>query len=180
MTLPVLRTKRLVLRPFTVEDAPRVRELAGAREIALNTLNIPHPYPEGAAEEWIRAHEQKIAEGMLSFAIDDGALVGAIGLTVKRCDDAAEIGYWVGVPFWGRGYTTEAAAEVIRYAFEDLQLNKVYAAHFTRNPSSGRVMQKLGMRYEGTLRQQHKKWGEYVDVDFYGILRGEFVGQSGS
>ena len=174
----ILRTKRLVLRPFTLADAPRVQELAGAREVALNTLMIPHPYPDGAAEEWIGTHEAKLAEGVMNFAIDDGALVGAIGLIVKRADDVAEIGYWIGVPYWGRGYATEAAAEVVRYGFEERGLNKIYAACFVRNPASGRVLQKLGMRREGTLRQQHKKWDEYVDVDFYGILRREFTSRS--
>ena len=174
MEQPTLRTARLVLRPFTLADAPRVQQLAGAREVALNTLMIPHPYPDGAAEEWIRSHEAKLAEGAINFAIDDGALVGAIALTVKRDDEVAEIGYWLGVPFWGRGYTTEAAAEVVRYGFEELNLNKIYAAYFVRNPASGAILRKLGMRYEGTLRQQHKKWGEYIDVEFYGILRNEY------
>ena len=172
MAIPTLRTQRLVLRPFTLADAPRVQKLAGEREVALNTLTIPHPYPDGAAEEWIRSHELK--EGEVGFAIDDGQLVGAIGLKVKRDDDIAELGYWIGVPYWGLGYASEAAAEVIRYGFEELQLNKIYAAHFTRNLASGRVMQKLGMCYEGTLRQHHKKWGEYVDEDVYGILREEW------
>ncbi len=172
MDRPTLRTKRLVLRPFTLADAPRVQQLAGAHEVALNTLSIPHPYPDGAAEEWIRSHEQK--KGEIGFAIDDGELVGAIGLKVKRDDDIAEIGYWIGVPYWGRGYASEAAAEVIRFGFEELKLNKIFAAHFSRNPASGRVLQKLGMKFEGTLRQQHKKWGEYVDEEFYGILRSDW------
>lgn len=175
MTLPVLRTARLTLRSFTLADAPRVQQLAGAREIALNTLTIPHPYPDGKAEEWISSHEKQEAEGSIAFAIDDGELVGACGLVVKREDDIAEIGYWIGMPYWGRGYATEAVAAVIRYGFEELGLNKIYAAHFVRNPESGKVMRKLGMRHEGTLRQQHKKWGEYQDEELYGILRSEWA-----
>jgi len=69
-----------VLRPFPLADAPRVQQFAGAREVALNTLTIPHPYPDGAAEEWIESHDAKFAEGTINFAIDDGDLVGAIGL----------------------------------------------------------------------------------------------------
>jgi len=175
MNRPTLRTRRLALRPFTLADAPRVQQLAGAREVALNTLSIPHPYPDGAAEEWISSHETKLEQGQINFAIDDGQLVGAVGLIVKRPDDIAEIGYWIGVPYWGRGYACEAAEAVIRYGFEDLALNKIFAAHFTRNPASGRVLQKLGMKHEGTLRQQHKKWDEYVDAEIYAILKRDWV-----
>ena len=165
-----LKTERLTLRPLTLEDAPRVQLLAGAREVALNTLLIPHPYPDGAAEAWIANRGDEIA-----FAIDDGELAGVIGLRVKRDDDIAEIGYWIGVPYWGRGYATEAAAAVVRYGFEKLALNKIYAGYFARNEASGKVLRKIGMKREGTLRQHHKKWGEYVDVEFMGILREEWV-----
>jgi ribosomal-protein-alanine N-acetyltransferase len=175
MQRPILRTRRLVLRPFTLADAPRVQQLAAAREVALNTLSIPHPYPDGAAEDWISSHEAKFEQGHINFAIDDGLLVGAIGLVTKREDDVAEIGYWIGLPYWGRGYASEAAEAVVRYGFEDQNLNKIYAAHFTRNPASGRVLQRLGMRHEGTLRQQNKKWDEYVDSELYAILKSEWA-----
>lgn len=173
MPVPTLRTARLTLRAFTLEDAPRVRELAGAYEVALSTLLIPHPYPEGAAEAWIGMHEDDFAQNRIHhFAIDDGQLIGSIGMVLKS-EGVAEIGYWIGVPFWGRGYASEAAAEVVRYAFEECHLHRVFACHFTRNPASGRVLQNAGMKYEGTLRQHLKKWDEYVDLAFYGILRDE-------
>jgi len=174
MNRPTLRTQRLILRPFELSDAARVKELAGAREVALNTLLIPHPYPDGGAEEWINTHEEKTAEGNYSFAIDDGQLVGAIGLHSKPEFDRAEVGYWLGVPFWGRGYATEAVGAVIRFGFEELGLHRIYAGYFSRNAASGRVMEKNGMRCEGTLRQHVKKWNEYVDIIYYGILRSEW------
>lgn len=171
---PTLRTRRLVLRPFTMDDAPAVQQLAGAYEVALNTALIPHPYPDGAAEAWIARHQQDFDQKRIyHFALDDGQLAGAMGL-VMRDEGIAEIGYWVGVPFWNRGYASEAGLAVLRYGFEDLGLHRVYAGHFVRNASSGRVMQKIGMRYEGTLRHHAFKWGEYVDVAYYGILRDEF------
>ena len=169
----ILKTTRLTLRPLALTDAPRVQHLAGAREVALNTLTIPHPYPDGAAEEWIRRRVSGESPE-LAFAIDDGELAGLVGLHVKRDDDIAEIGYWIGVPYWGRGYATEAAREVMRYGFEELNLNKIYAGYFKRNAASGKVLRKLGMTLEGTLRQHHKKWGEYVDVAFMAILRSEW------
>jgi len=173
---PTLPTERLVLRPFELTDAPAVQRLAGDREIALNTATIPHPYPDGMAEKWIATHQEDFdAKKNLTLAIDAGELVGAVGLIFTLDEDRAEIGYWVGVPHWGKGYASEAAAGMLRYGFEDLGHNRIHAGFYTRNPASGRVMEKIGMKYEGTLRQHHKKWGEFVDVAVYGILREEWV-----
>ena len=174
MTVPVLRTARLTLRPFKAEDAPRIQELASAREVALNTLRIPHPYPDGAAEEWIASQPAKEATGFFNFAIDDGQFVGSCGLIVNRDDDLAEIGYWIGVPYWGRRYASEAAAELVRYGFEEMGLNRIFAAYFARNAASGSVLRKIGMKHEGTLRQAAKKWGEYQDLEMYAIVRSDW------
>ncbi|HVE72549.1 MAG TPA: GNAT family protein [Thermoanaerobaculia bacterium] len=172
--MKTLRTARLTLRPFTLDDAPAVQGLCGAYEVALNTLLIPHPYPDGAAEQWISMHGEHYEQNRVHhFAIDDGQLVGAMGLVMKG-DGIAEIGYWIGVPFWGRGYATEAAREVVRYGFEDCGLARIYAGHFSRNPASGKVLAKAGMKHEGTLRHHAHKWGEYLDLVMYGILRDEF------
>jgi [ribosomal protein S5]-alanine N-acetyltransferase len=172
--MPILKTERLTLRPFTLADAPAMQQLAGAYEVALNTLMIPHPYPEGAAEWWIGTHQAEFDEDRsVNFAIDDGRLNGAIGLMNIR-DGIAEIGYWIGVPFWGRGYASEAARAVVRYGFEERGFHRIFAQHFTRNPASGRVLQKVGMTYEGLLRGHLKKWDEYLDLACYGILRSEW------
>ena len=176
MRFPHLKTERLTIRPFQMEDAPRIRQLAGAREVALNTLFIPHPYPDGAAEEWIASQAVKLQEeNSLNLAIDNGEFIGAIGLQIKKDHNHAEIGYWIGVPYWGRGYATEAVGAMIRYGFQELKLNKIFAAYFARNAASGRVMEKNGMRHEGTLRQHQKKWNEYVDLEFYGILSEDWM-----
>jgi RimJ/RimL family protein N-acetyltransferase len=172
--LPALRTERLVLRAFELSDVPQVQQMAGEREVALNTISIPHPYPAGAAAEWIASQEQKREQGDVNFAIDDGQLVGSIGLRVQRDFERAELGYWIGKPFWGRGYATEAAGAVIRYGFQELNLHRIYAGYFHRNEQSARVMIKSGMQYEGRLRQHVKKWDEFVDVVYYGILREEW------
>ncbi|HET7565509.1 MAG TPA: GNAT family N-acetyltransferase [Gemmatimonadaceae bacterium] len=175
---PTLETERLALRPFMLTDAPDVERLAGDRDVAVNTLNIPHPYDQATAELWISTHEVSFAVGQqVTFAITDratGALMGAISLTINTEHERAELGYWIGKEFWGCGYTTEAAAVVLRYAFQVLEVNRVFACHFTRNPASGRVMQKIGMRYEGRLRQHVKKWGEWEDIEMYSVLREEY------
>lgn len=168
-----LATERLLLRPFTLDDAPAVQRLASAYEVAENTLLIPHPYPEGAAAEWI-AKQKPANNHVFAITLHEGDVIGAVGLEVQPEHDRGEIGYWIGVPYWGRGYMTEAARAVIGWAFESLRLRRVFAFHFTRNPASGRVMQKIGMRHEGSLRQHDKKWNEYVDVEVYGILNSEW------
>jgi [ribosomal protein S5]-alanine N-acetyltransferase len=174
MNRPTLRSSRLTLRPFDAGDAPALQTLVGAYEIALNTLMIPHPYPDGAAVEWIARHQEDFDQNrIVHFAVDDGQLVGTMALVTKD-EGVAEIGYWIGVPFWGRGYASEAAAAVVRYGFEERGLRRVFAMHFGRNPASGRVLQNAGMQYEGTLRQHLKKWDEYVDLVCYGILREEY------
>jgi [ribosomal protein S5]-alanine N-acetyltransferase len=174
---PRLETERLVLRPFDLNDAPRVQLLAGDRAVAATTKNIPHPYEDGLAEQWIGAHQEHFERGQLvTFAIvlrDGSELIGAIGLTLNLAQERAELGYWIGKPYWGCGYCTEAGHAVLRYAFDTLCLHRVHAHHLSHNPASGRVMQKLGMRHEGRLRQHIKKWDEFLDVEAYGILRSE-------
>lgn len=164
-----------MLRPLRESDAAAVERLAGDRAVADTTVNIPHPYPAGAAVEWIGAHAAAWREGTQhTFAIverQSGELVGAIGLVVNLAHARAELGYWVGVPWWNRGYATEAARQMLRYAFESLDLNRVQATHFSRNGASGSVMKKIGMTHEGRSRQQFRKWETFEDVERYAILR---------
>jgi ribosomal-protein-alanine N-acetyltransferase len=177
---PHLETERLILRQFSPDDAPEVQRLAGDRAVASTTQTIPHPYQDGVAEAWIATHAPAFERGeSVSFAVvrrEAGQLVGAIGLRLAPQHERAELGYWIGVPYWNQGYATEAARAVITYAFQTLGLNKVYAQHLTRNPASGRVMQKAGMRPEGILRAHVKKWGAFEDLATYSILRWEFEG----
>ena len=180
---PALTTERLLLRPFTLADAPVVQQFAGDRDIASTTLNIPHPYEDGMAEEWISTHQEKFEQGeSVIFAItlwNDDGLIGAIGLTINQRYERAELGYWIGKPHWGNGYCTEAAKVVLYYGFTVLGLNRIHAHHFSRNPASGRVMEKIGMKYEGCLRQHAKRWGVFKDLRMYAILKSEYESRSG-
>jgi RimJ/RimL family protein N-acetyltransferase len=176
--MTILTTERLILRPPDLADAPAIQRLAGAREVALNTLRIPHPYPDGAAEAWITRPRTDQEINFMITLRDTGEVAGGMGLIVIRDYARAEIGYWIGVPYWNRGYATESGRAVVRYGFEELSLNRIYAEHFTRNAASGRVMEKIGMRHEGSLRQHLVKWGETIDVEIYGILRQEWVARS--
>lgn len=175
-----MATERLVLRAFVPENAPDVQSLCGAREVARTTRPIPHPYPDGEAERWISTHRTQFESGeAVHFAVElseTGELIGGVTLAISRDDDRAHLTYWIGVPYWCRGYATEAAREAIRHAFEDLDLHRVHAAHFGSNPASGRVMQKVGMTREGIMREHHKKWGEYEDRVAYGLLAADWEG----
>jgi RimJ/RimL family protein N-acetyltransferase len=175
---PTLRTERLILRPFALEDAPAVKLYASAVEIAGVTQHIPHPYEDGMAEGWIASHQSAFEAGEMScFAItlrEGGEFIGAIGLGFNSSNRSAELGYWIGLPFWGQGYCTEAAGAVLDYGFGVRGLDRIVATHFGRNPASGRVMQKIGMTQEGCLRRHVLKWGRREDLVYYGILREEW------
>ncbi|MCI0745805.1 MAG: GNAT family N-acetyltransferase [Verrucomicrobia subdivision 3 bacterium] len=174
----IIQTERLVLRPFVLADAPAVQRLAGSAQVADTTLMIPHPYPDGAAEGFIRQSWSDRESGEhYVFAIrlrDREELCGAMGLKMTPKHERAELGYWIGVPYWNKGYATEAGRAILRYAFETLKLHSVNAHHFARNPASGRVLKKIGMSYEGRLRQHVKKSSRFEDLECYSILKSEW------
>jgi RimJ/RimL family protein N-acetyltransferase len=178
LSQPVLETPRLRLRPFVAADGPDVERLAGDRAIADTTQNIPYPYPAGAGAAWIASLPGIWEAGNgVTFAITDresGALIGGIGLAITRISASAELGYWIAVPHWGRGYATEASRAVLALGF-DMGVHRVQARHLTRNPASGRVMVKLGMTFEGVLREAATKWGRFEDVALYAVLEREFL-----
>jgi ribosomal-protein-alanine N-acetyltransferase len=175
MISPTLQTERLLLRAYVLGDAPELARLAGAREVAATTLRIPHPYSVAQAEAFI-AQSQSGADEDVGFAIvlrENSALLGGIGLRLTKEHHRAELGYWIGVPYWGNGYATEAARAVLQYGFEVLKLHRIRASHVTNNVASGRVLRKIGMKHEGRLPQHILKWGSYVDLELYGMLAGD-------
>jgi ribosomal-protein-alanine N-acetyltransferase len=158
-TTPTLQTARLVLGAFDLNDAAELQRLAGAREIADTTLSIPHPYELDHALAWIGQQRRETVRGRATnFAIrlhPEGALIGSAGLRdIDPEHLQAELGFWIGHEWWGKGYAREAASAVIRFGFESLGLNRIYAHHMARNPASGRVLLAAGMQREGLLRQR--------------------------
>lgn len=172
MKQPALITERLTLRCFSVDDAEAIRLLAGNPNVSNSTLNIPHPYEAGMAEQWISTHQKSWAQKTeLTYAItmtQTGRLVGAINLH-EITEAKAELGYWIGEPYWGNGYCTEAARALINFAFEQFDLKKIEAEHLTTNPGSGRVMQKLGMRHTGH-HSKKDRYGNDSRMEAYEIL----------
>ena len=144
-----IRTQRLLLRAPVLADAASISLLAGDYEVASMTGTIPHPYSEEMAVDWIQSLHA--GEEGVAFAIDRaGALIGCVGY---RATDKihAEMGYWIGKPYWGMGYATEAAQALILYAFQKENIAYLTVGHFEENPASARVIAKLGFEPSGEV-----------------------------
>ncbi len=166
-TLPV------VLRTFVSADAARVEELCSDPAVALPTAAIPHPYPRGTAAAWIATHENERDAGTRwHYAItnvDGDILVGAIDLRIGPEADG-NLGYWIGRPYWGRGYATLAVRALIAMAFLGLDTDALSAVHLTRNPASGRVLEKCGLTLARRDRQPHRG-GPEEEICLWSITR---------
>jgi RimJ/RimL family protein N-acetyltransferase len=175
LIMTTLETKRLILRPVHLDDAARIEELASEYELAKTTLHVPSPYPEGGGKDFVEVFSKK--ENLVLFAMvekESDSLIGLINLNLTPAYDRGELGYWVGRPYWGRGFGTEAAQAVTEYGFDELKLNKVFAGAYSDNPGSWRIMEKLGMTHEGTWKQHAKRFGRYIDLTYYGLLREDY------
>ena len=169
----MIRTERLILRPFALTDAPQVKALAGDLRIYETTLCVPYPYEEGIAESWISTHQRCFYEGLgvvFAICLPSGNLIGAASLSRAGLFNRAELGYWIGAAYWNRGFCTEAAKAIVEYGFKVLTYHKIAARHFVGNHSSARVLEKVGMTREGVLRDDVMKDGRYITVVLYGIV----------
>ncbi|HWI83619.1 GNAT family N-acetyltransferase [Ramlibacter sp.] len=177
MTAPVqpsLTTARLVLRPFVREDAREVQRLAGDSRIAESTL-VPHPYPDGLAESWIDGHGPSYRAGReVVYAVtqrEGGRLVGAVSLlSVSETHARAEVGFWIGTAYWGRGYCTEAVRALMDFAAASLGITRFVGRCVASNLASAAVMAKAGMSPEGRLPKHEFRGGRYVDQLLFGCL----------
>jgi RimJ/RimL family protein N-acetyltransferase len=169
-----LQTARLLLRSLERSDIPDLVRLAGDRDVAATTLNIPHPYTTADAESFLAHANTEAAAGRSAiFAIclfPGSELCGMVGLTIAPASRRAELGYWIGVPYWRRGFATEAAGAVLQFGFETLGLRKIHATHFAGNIASQSVLEKIGMRHEGCFRAHVVKWDQEIDLENYGML----------
>ena len=176
---PTLWTERLFLRPFLISDAQVVQRLAGDPDVS-GTLFTFDPRKPGVAEQWILDQYECYDKGRwVNFAVTDiarGLIMGSIGLDldIDPCNHAAEIMYWIGKEYWGKGYATESAKVVLGYGFNIIGLNYIYARYLVRNPASGRVLTKIGMNYKGYLPQSLQRGNMFEDLNMMGITKNEF------
>ncbi|MCS5711896.1 GNAT family N-acetyltransferase [Candidatus Berkiella aquae] len=176
-TLNSLESNQLLYRAFEMSDASRIFELLQEKEIVDNTLSIPYPYQKGMAEEWISTHQTQLALNDYKYAVilkEANLLIGAIEIVVTEDFNHGCLGYWLGIPYWGKGYGTEMVARIIQFGFEDLKLHRIYSEHFDSNIRSARVMEKNGMIQEGILREHKIKDGKFVNSNIKGILTTEW------
>lgn len=175
-----LETERLILRRFVVEDADEMyRNWAGDDEVT-KYLTWPSHAAADVTRELLRLWTAQYEESdRYNWGIErkaDGKLIGNISV-VKHDEErsSAELGWCMGKTWWGQGIMPEAAGAVIEYLFLEVGFNRIGAGHDRNNPKSGRVMQKIGMQYEGTLRANGKNNQGIVDEVWYSILREEFT-----
>ena len=141
----IQKSKRLHLRPLTQCDAPQIAILAGDWDVARMTDRIPYPYQKQDALEWING--LPIEEQVFAITRHE-TLIGLCGLTEHKQGEA-EIGYWIGKPWWGAGYATEAANALLRYCFKVRKFSRLTCCHYVDNPASARVIRKLGFEKSG-------------------------------
>lgn len=172
-----LTTARLLLREYRTEDFVTAHAYARDPEVTRHTIFGPN------SEEETRAFLQLMVASQaerprtsyeLAVALKDGGLqIGGIGLRVHG--EQADLGYVFGKPHWGRGYATEAARALVGFGFQELRLHRIYATCNVDNPASARVMQKVGMRHEGTFLKSAQKKGTWWDTLLYAILADEWT-----
>ena len=174
-TFPTLSTERLVLSQPIVSDLEDVVfQMNSTSEISENTLSLPFPYREENAHFWFKMAEDGFAnKDAFIFGIrekENLKLIGAVGLHLDVAHHKAEVGYWLGKSFWNNGYVSEALQAVLKFGFEELKLNKIYASHFHHNPASGKVLEKNGFVFEAELKQEILKNGKYLDLFRYALF----------
>ncbi len=169
--IPVLETKRLVLRAPQLEDAKAIAALANDRRIAENTARIPHPYTLAHAEEFVTNVDRGEGEAAFAVTLRDRTIIGGAG--VSKLDGATpEIGYWLGVPYWGEGYATEAVRAVIDYAFGDLNQEALHGGARVTNPASRRVLEKCGFQWTGVGLYRIRALASSAPIDRFRLDRG--------
>jgi len=168
-----LETERLLLRPQDADDIPQLLPLLNDFDVSKNLSSVPHKFTAEQAREFMEKGEQDLARGeAYRFAVTrkaDSAFVGGCGLRLKE-DGVFEIGYWLGKPYWGLGYASEAARRVMGFAFRELKAPVLRASYFHDNPASGRVLAKLGavpagVEHVDCLARGHAVYCHKVVVD---------------
>jgi RimJ/RimL family protein N-acetyltransferase len=169
--IAVLETQRLVLRAPQLVDAKAVAALANDRRIAENTARIPHPYRMSDAESWIVGAHADVEGETYLITLANGTVIGGCGFDM-RDGPATEIGYWLGVKYWGKGYVTEAVRALIDHAFTNLEHKALQSSVRVTNPTSRRVLEKCGFQWTGVGLCRIRALGSSVPVDRFRLERG--------
>ncbi len=169
--IPVLETERLILRAPRLGDAKVLAALANDKRIAENTRRIPHPYKRADADDFITA--VNAPGGEVAFLItlrEGGAVVGGCGVALQ--DGAPDLGYWLGVKYWNKGYATEAARAVVDFAFTELGHDTLSAGARVTNPASRRILEKCGFQWTGVGLCRIRALNSSAPIDRFRLDRG--------
>jgi RimJ/RimL family protein N-acetyltransferase len=164
-----IATERLTLRRPTLADVKAIARLANDRRIAENTRRLPHPYSHEHAVDFVRA--TALARETVFLIEHDNAAVGMVGIDCSTSDNA-ELGYWLGVEHWGRGFGTEAARGAIDFFFEEFDEDHLYAGARVTNPASRKVLEKCGFQWSGVELHRFEALGSSTPVDCFRLSRG--------
>ena len=175
-----LEGKRVLLRPLEIKDAKSLQENINDPDIYKYTLTIPHPYTNSDAEWWINHTQERIKQKKayeLGIALKETSeIIGGMGLChIDAKRDSAEVGYWLGKKYWGKGITTEALELLMNFAFNELKLHRLYANTFIDNIGSQRVLEKSGFTREGRRKSAVKKDGKYYDDFLFGLVIDDYL-----
>ncbi len=168
--IPVLATERLVLRAARAGDAKAIASLINDRRIAENTARIPHPYSLADAHAFLAEINRDPSEPSFVIALADGTIIGGCGIGVLSGSDP-ELGYWIGVPYWGRGYATEAARALLDHAFGALRCERLAGRARVSNPASRRVLEKCGFQWTGVALIRIRALKSSAPVDCFRLDR---------
>jgi RimJ/RimL family protein N-acetyltransferase len=166
-----LQTARLVLRPPHADDAATLAALANDIRIAQNTTRIPHPYALSDAQAWLRRVNGREGEATYLVTLANGAVIGACGVEL-RDGKSPELGYWIGTPYWGQGYATEAARAVIDHGFAALGCQELQSGARISNPASRRVLEKCGFQWCGVGLYRIRAIASSAPIDRFRLDRG--------
>jgi [ribosomal protein S5]-alanine N-acetyltransferase len=174
-----LETERLILRAVEEDDAPDLFPIMNDPEVTENLL-LPHPYPEERVTQWIISGREALQRAeRYEIAVvpkDTGRAIGVCSLyRVSWEHMSAELVYWIGKEYWGKGYITEAARRMLEFGFKELGLERICVGCFARNTASERVIEKLGFKPEGLARGEFKKGDQRFDALHFGMLREDFI-----
>ena len=179
MSVIRVETERLILRKLEQRDAPLYFERISSREaVAKTMLWEPHQHPDETEALVARCVQWYADPTFCRWAIalkSDDTIIGVADLLRFTEDHGCSFAYMIGEEFWGQGYATEALRAIFAYGFDHLGLEQIEADHFSDNPASGRVMQKLGMQHIGTKRHAYEKHGIPKDAEEYRLTKEQFI-----
>ena len=167
---------KCTIRPWRLEDASEITKIIKNKKVMDNLRDLPNPYSEQDAVDYINLMLAADPNQTYAFAVAlEDKVIGSIG--AFRQDNihskSAEVGYYIGEPYWDKGYGTSALEQLCDYLFENTDLIRLYAEPFSHNKGSRRILEKVGFEQEGTLRSNAVKNGKIIDMTMYSLLRDE-------